>query len=195
MITKKCKNLVLLLVAITLLVAACKPEEEITSPLSAGLSELQGIVEMKQAGEDEFYSADPDSTMEVDGQIQTGDDGKVRLDLSTGTILRVSPSSLFTLVANEEVVGGLATKLKLEFGRVFIGDNVNLAARIQDLTKTYKWPILVSEATYQQVKEEFECELVDSVVVKGKTEAVNLYSIRGAKGTLPDQLIQPWKTL
>ena len=76
-----------------------------------------------------------------------------------------------------------------------IGDNVNLAARIQDLTKTYKWPILVSEATYQQVKDEFECELVDSVVVKGKTEVVNLYSVRGVKGTQPDQLIQSWTSL
>ncbi len=52
--------------------------------------------------------------------MQTGEDGRVRVDLSSGTILRVSPSSLFTLVSNETVDGGLATKLKLELGRIYI---------------------------------------------------------------------------
>ncbi len=43
-----------------------------------------------------------------------------RIDLSSGTILRLAPASLFTLVSNEEVEGGLATKLKLELGRIYI---------------------------------------------------------------------------
>ncbi len=118
--TKKHKTLVFLIAALALLAAACKPEVETISPLSAGLSELQGSVEMKQAGEQDFTPATPDSTLDPNGQIQTGDDGKVRLDLSTGTIVRVSPSSLFTLVANKEVDGGLTTNLKLELGRIFI---------------------------------------------------------------------------
>lgn len=120
MIAKTFKFLILmLLIAIPLLIA-CKPEEEINTSLSAGLSELEGRVEIKQAEEGEFSPAEDGSMLHLNGQLQTGDEGKVRLDLSTGTILRVSPSSLFTLVANEEVEGGLATKIQLELGRIFI---------------------------------------------------------------------------
>jgi len=88
--------------------------------LSATLSELRGKVDAKQAGQGTFIPASAGSVLEVNGQIQTGDDGRVRLDLSSGTILRVSPSSIFTLTSNDEVEGGLATKIKLDVGKVFV---------------------------------------------------------------------------
>jgi hypothetical protein len=105
--------------AVSLVFAGCKPQAT-PSPLSASLSELTGTVEMKQAGQDNFTPAAADAPLQVNGQIQTGDDGRVRLDLSSGTIIRVAPSSLFTLISNDEVEGGLATKIKLQLGKVFI---------------------------------------------------------------------------
>lgn len=94
--------------------------QKTTSPLSAALSELSGTVELKQAGQADFSPANPEATLEANGQVQTGDDGRVRLDLSSGTIIRVSPSSFFTLTSNEETDGGLITKIKLEVGKIFI---------------------------------------------------------------------------
>lgn len=113
-------KLILILVALSLVFASCKPQETRSSLLSASLSELTGKVEVKQAGDNAFAPASTDSALEVNGQIQTGDDGRVRLDLSSGTIIRVAPSSLFTLASNDEVEGGLATKVKLQIGRIFI---------------------------------------------------------------------------
>lgn len=94
--------------------------QETTSPLSATLSELSGKVEFKQAGQEGFSLADANTTLEVNSQVQTGDDGRVRLDLSSGTIIRVSPSSFFTLTSNDETEGGLFTKIKLDLGKIFI---------------------------------------------------------------------------
>ncbi len=75
-----------------------------------------------------------------------------------------------------------------------IGDNANLASRLQDLTKKYQWPILVSESTYQQIKDEFDAQWADSVVVKGKTEPVNLYKILGRKDAPEADRVKPWRS-
>lgn len=90
------------------------------SPLSASLSELEGTVGLKQPGQQDYSPAGSDSILQENGQVQTGDDGRVRLDLSSGTIIRVAPSSLFTLVSNEQTDAGLATKLQLELGQIFV---------------------------------------------------------------------------
>ncbi len=104
---------------------ACKLLSAPTTPatpsaLSAILSEIRGKVEIKQAGQDTFMSANADSFLDENGQVQTGDDGRVRLDLSTGTIIRIAPTSLFTLLSNEPAEGGLITSLELMLGRLFI---------------------------------------------------------------------------
>lgn len=106
---------------IALMIAAlvgCQTES--VSPLSASLSELSGKVDIKQANQDSFSPAAENARLEVNGQVQTGDDGRVRLDLSSGTIIRVAPSSLFTLTANEQSANGLMTKIKLDLGKIFI---------------------------------------------------------------------------
>lgn len=116
---KRTRLLLFILLAAMILAGGCGSPDT-GEALSAKLSELSGKVDTKQAGEDRFVPATPDTVLQVNGQVQTGDDGRVRLDLSSGTIIRVAPSTLFTLVSNEEVSGGLATKLKLEIGKIFI---------------------------------------------------------------------------
>ena len=114
------KQVITLLLTCILVLGACKPQGSASAQLTASLSDLTGKVDTKQAGQESFAPASTESKLEVNGQVQTGEDGRVRLDLSSGTIIRVAPSSLFTLTSNDEVEGGLATKIKLGVGKVFI---------------------------------------------------------------------------
>jgi two-component system sensor histidine kinase ChiS len=60
-----------------------------------------------------------------------------------------------------------------------IGDMVNLAARVENLTKTYQAPILMTEHTWQQLKNssQYIVRMIDTVVVKGKTEPATIFEI------------------
>ena len=60
-----------------------------------------------------------------------------------------------------------------------ISDTVNLAARIEKLTKTYGIPLLISEHTHARLEEpdRFAARPIDRVVVRGKSETVTLYEV------------------
>ncbi len=92
--------------------------------------------------------------------------------------------------SGEVFVGLLGSAQRINY--TIIGDNANLASRLQDLTKTYQWPILISGSTYDQVKDEFEAELADSVIVKGRSESVKVYKLMGRRNAPESDRIQPW---
>lgn len=60
-----------------------------------------------------------------------------------------------------------------------IGDTVNLASRIESLTKYYNIPVVVSNMVYDQIidKEKFHFREIDRVKVKGKKRIVALYEL------------------
>jgi|GEM_PF-296553 len=63
-----------------------------------------------------------------------------------------------------------------------MGDGVNLASRVQDLTKDLKWPLLITEFTQEKVKDKFNLEFAEARLVKGKTVPVGMYRVLGEKG-------------
>ncbi len=101
-------------------IATATPTIPSALDLTAVLSESQGTVEIKNADQPDFSAAADGMRVQVQGQVRTGTDSRVRLDLSTGTIVRVAPESLFTLQANEEQDGSLLTRLMLEAGQVWV---------------------------------------------------------------------------
>ena len=70
-----------------------------------------------------------------------------------------------------------------------LGDAVNLASRLEALTKEYGVGILVSENIVNAVPGIVYREL-DRVRVKGKLEPITIYEPIGSQGDVPDQLLE-----
>jgi adenylate cyclase len=67
-----------------------------------------------------------------------------------------------------------------------IGDTVNLASRIEGLTKEYGSGVLVSEATWNLLRGRFPGERVGEVTVKGRRAPVVIYALTaGTQGSEP----------
>ena len=62
-----------------------------------------------------------------------------------------------------------------------IGDNMNLAARLEALNKYYGTEILISEFTRKELHDNFLLREIDSVIVKGKTKGVKIFELVGLK--------------
>ncbi len=84
-------------------------------------------------------------------------------------------------------VGNIGTDKKMDY--TIIGDMVNLASRMEGLTKKYKQPLLISESLHRKVHEEVPCRLIDTVAVKGRAKGAKIYS---AKKTLNEQENRAW---
>lgn len=67
-----------------------------------------------------------------------------------------------------------------------IGDVVNTAARLEELTKLYGCHILASDAVIAQMRqpELFSCRLIDRVTPRGKQQALDLYEVLGTQTQL-----------
>ncbi|MDM8559806.1 two-component regulator propeller domain-containing protein [Candidatus Parabeggiatoa sp. HSG14] len=63
-----------------------------------------------------------------------------------------------------------------------IADVVNVASRVEGLTKTYGTPLLITESTYKKLTElqGYHIRVIDAVKVKGKTEEVTVYEVYNA---------------
>ena len=73
-----------------------------------------------------------------------------------------------------------------------IGDAVNLASRLEGLTRTYGVDILLGANATELVRDEFYVRSVARVQVKGKTKPVEISALLGARDEPFDQEFLKW---
>lgn len=77
----------------------------------------------------------------------------------------------------EAITGNMGTDMRFDY--TAIGDTVNLASRLEGLNKLYGTKIIISESTFNAIKDkkEFSIRELDLIRVKGKKEPVKIYEV------------------
>ncbi len=92
----------------------------------------------------------------------------------------------FALHTTEVAVGHFGSSERLYYGAV--GDGVNLTSRLEGANKHYGTEIIISGTVADQITG-FELRKLDSIIVKGRQGAIDIYELMGRTGDVAQELL------
>ena len=75
------------------------------------------------------------------------------------------------------VVGNMGSSHRMDY--TVMGDTINLGSRLEGTNKQYGTRIIISQTTYDKVKDRVYTRELDDIRVKGKNEPVRIYELIG----------------
>jgi adenylate cyclase len=89
--------------------------------------------------------------------------GRTELDIGIG------------INSGDMIAGNIGSSAIMSY--TVIGDSVNLGARLESLNKEYRTRIIISEATRSRLARTYDLRPLGAVVVKGKTQPVDIFEV------------------
>ncbi len=142
----------ILVIAVAIIVMTL-PSSSKGLDISARLSEILGTVEVQNNSQGLYNPVSDGFLLNSTSQLQTKEQSRVRLDLSTGSIVRLGQSTIFSLKSQETVSGGVLTHLELQIGTIWVilkggSLDVNTPGGLASVRGSYM-SVSVEPGTYQ----------------------------------------------
>lgn len=125
-----------------------------------------------------FWGAPLEDEMQADKALLASLGMVKRLKLFNDELKKEGKSGInigIGIYTGPAIVGNIGSKLRFDY--TTIGDTVNTSSRLEGLNKQYNTNIIIGERTKNKLKNNYPIKFLNSVIVKGKEEKLNIYTV------------------